>query len=539
MTLEIVKQKYSEAVANHHQSQLLNQEIAYEVDTESISLFTHNVEINHEGRIGERIKSFHADTDMEILLRELVEHLVGHIFNPDLDWVKIGADPEVIEALPDPEGARKLLKLATSSFKHKLMESNFYAQVFSMIWFAVVYGMTCITNFYKEDEELVLFRTENPHRVIFTEDKFQRPEMIFWDVDMSYQTIEKDYPEAAAKIKESLGLGLMTKDQREAALGKLYEDVYTVVNACLWHKKEYYHWTFVHEPLVEISKEKFSFKNAHVGRLYRKRNPRGTGLGYSAALLARSLDHMKEDLMRGVEKALNPAMNLPDGDGFGDFSEDKADRVFYFSDPSMKPEVIKETIDIASARQIFQDEKESGGKLTKKFELQLESQKDRRSPTEADQAVALRNNRSAPILYRVLNEAIYPLLNSALDFYVKHNIIQSLNDPLVRGVATIKIKSPLTSSQDIHDLVNIGRALELINPLVTSDPSVMDYTNSKKLLAKVFDKAGLGDILNRFEEAEKKKKERMEKQNADSAKARSEAAVNEAQAGQIRRGEGQ
>lgn len=214
----------------------------------------------------------------------------------------------------------------------------------------------------------------------------------------------------------------------------------------------------------------------------------GRGPGIIAVSDIRMLNEMKRTTLKGAQKIVDPPMMAPDDTFLAPIDQTMGAMNFYtpgYTNDKLEPIVSGGRPEIG--RELMNDEKEA---ILRAF--YVDKLQDSKSPTvEQTRTEWLGNQQErliqmAPQLGRCHNEYTGPLIEITLMKELRAGRLPPPPDSIKNIPMMVQYLSPLARAQKQAQLDSITGAMQILQPLATVKPEIMDYINEGGLTGWVF-----------------------------------------------------
>lgn len=214
----------------------------------------------------------------------------------------------------------------------------------------------------------------------------------------------------------------------------------------------------------------------------------GRGCGEKALPGAKSLQKMRETVLRGAQKTIDPPLQAPDDGFFNKVNVKPAGINYYRSGTQDRIVPILNDARIDYGFQTIQDERTQVREAYYTDQLKLR-EGPQMTATEVAERVEQALRFLGPMLGRLQSELLQPLIERIYNILDRRGEIPEA-PAQIRGMPlNIQYSSVIAMQQRMSEVQNIARTMQNIAPFASADPAVLDNIDGDqalKFVAKLF-----------------------------------------------------
>lgn len=243
----------------------------------------------------------------------------------------------------------------------------------------------------------------------------------------------------------------------------------------------------------------------------------GRSPGMNALPEVKTLNVMTETTIIGAQKMVDPPMQLPDDGFILPLMTMPGGTNFYRSGSQdiAKPLFTNTNVDFGF--QVMQEREKRVREAYYVDQLQLQQAGPQMTATEVLQRTEERMRLLGPMLGRMQDEFLRPLIDRTFDIMLRTGKIVAGDIPpaLAGKKIDVKYSSLIAKSQRLADGQNIMRSMEALTPFVNSDPTVLDNIDGDKAFRVIAEVYGLPqEIIRKTKDVQGKRDARAQAQAA-------------------------
>ena len=387
--------------------------------------------------------------------------------------------------LDQDDTVRQYLQLVVREIHSVFNRSNFQTEVHELYLDLVGIGNACM--YVEEDDDYIARFSTRAIREVYAEENSKG----------IIDTIYRSFPMTPRDLVDEFGLESLPKKIQDL-YNKDSEKEFTVLHVVMPRKKakiaaKEMPFAYISQYFLTEEKEQISIKGYNEfpymfprwtkvsGETY------GRGCGEKALPAAKSANVMRETLIRGAQKVVDPPLQAPD-DGFTLPINTKPGGLTYYrpgTQDKISPIFNDTRIDIG-----YQTIDQERSQIREAFytdQLKLR-EGPQMTATEVSERVDQALRFLGPMLGRQQAEFLQPLVARVYSILERRGLLPQAPAQLIGKELKIQYSSVMAMQQRMSELQNIQRTLTNITPFASSDPSVLDNLNGDaavKYIAKL------------------------------------------------------
>lgn len=434
--------------------------------------------ITYEGAPGEKKYVDLLDTTAMTNSELLAGALHGMLTNPAGFFFGLSSG---IPAIDQDDAVRGWLQEVTRIMHDTLNNSNFQTEVHESYLDLVSIGNAAILT--EEDEEVDVRFSTKPIQEIFVDENSKGR------IDCVYRCFKMD----ARGLVDDFGIDNVPKKVQDA-YKKGKSDKYEVLHAVYpkpknnkYKRGEYKVFNFISQYVLVSEKVTLETKGFYelpyqVPRWSKASGEKyGRGCGEKALGPSKSLQKMRETVLRGAQKVVDPPLQAPD-DGFLSGIVIKPAGINYYragTNDRIEPILNDSRIDFG-----FQTIDQERTQVREAF--YADQLKLREGPQMTATEVAERVEQAlrflGPMLGRLQSEFLQPLIERVYNILDRKGKIPAAPAQVAGKKLKVQYTSVLAMQQRMSEVQNIRRTMQEIAPFASADPSVLDNIDGDQAL---------------------------------------------------------
>ncbi len=229
---------------------------------------------------------------------------------------------------------------------------------------------------------------------------------------------------------------------------------------------------------------------------------------------AKTLNKMTETVLRGAQKTVDPPLQAPDDGFIGPIDTRPAGISYYRSGSNDRIEPLFNDARIDFGYQAMNDRRQRIREAFFVDQLQL-GQGPQMTATEVMQRTEEKMRLLGPMLGRQQAEFLRPLVSRVYAIANRRGLISPAPEILEGRVLDVTYSSMIAKAQRVNEMQNIMQTMQMINPFVVADQSVLDNFNGDKAVRVIAKGFGYPqEILRDVAEVQQIRDDRAEAQQA-------------------------
>ena len=430
------------------------------------------------------------DSTAIIANEQLASALHGMLTNPASAWFGFTTgDPE----MDDDDEVREHLQKRADIMIRELNQTNFQSEIHEVYVDLGSFGTACLRIEEGKDDTKgkMVFTAQPIYSVVVDESYDGRINTIGYEYDMSIEN-----------IVEQFGEDFLTYELRQA----LQEDPmrkFTIIHIVMPRKKAEregmkgtkgypfasYHILYTEKiVLKESGFKEFPYTVPRWTKLSGEKYGRSAGM--KALPDIRMINKMKKAMIESAQIDIAPPVQVPDDGVLLPIKLEPASVNYYRSGTKDRIEPIKLGANYSISDKMIEDTKKA---IERAFFIdQLQTQhNDRMTATEVTQRRDEQLRMLGPILGRLHNELLQPLIERVHAILDRQGVFPPLPDVLRGRRIQIKYKSLIAKAQRSAEAEAFQRAFALFGPMLEMKPDMLDNVDTDGLVREAFDIYGV------------------------------------------------
>jgi len=470
----------------------------------------------------------------------LAAGLHGMVTNPANDWFSLALTG--LEETKDVMVLRYLEDASDTMFNAiNRPSTGFATHAHEFYMELVIFGTAIMFVSENETRDGLFFKAIPLHQCYIAEDPFGR-------VDTLYRI----FPFTVKQCYERWGDNCSDVVRRKFKAGD-YEDEIEVAH-CVMPSRYMEDERFMKKPFASVYIELASDTALQLGGYFefpylvaRFYKASGEEYGRCPTMTAlpdiKMLNKVQQTLIRGIQKAVNPAILVPD-DGMMSPVRSVPDGLTYYRAGGDKPTVLNEVGTLPLGVEFADSLRNAIGRVFFLDQLQLK-EGPQMTATEVIQRTEERLRLLGPVLGRLQQEFLGPLITRCFMVLNRlpgpdgEGLMPVAPDAVPEGTELkIHYVSPVALAQKQIEAQGIMRSFEVLAPFIEMDPSILDIFNKEKLVRSTTKMFGVdANVLNTQTEIAEirnaRAQQEKEQNDATTMRDQSGALLNSAKASQI------